>query len=125
MFGRVIYARRRCKARALSVYISCFLIPKENISCVCPSACVLLIEIQYLLRLTCIILFQNVRERLGSVLTNIFLCDMEFGDADVGGKSSNNRCPKIVDFINEILPQLEIMAIETEQSTTPGTTFQG
>ena len=25
--------------------ISCFLIPKDNISCVCPSACVLLIEI--------------------------------------------------------------------------------
>ncbi len=75
---------------------------------------------QYILTKNCILLlfvFQNVRERLGSVLTNIFLCDMEFGDSS---KSSNSRCPKIVDFINEILPQLEIMAIESEQSTTPG-----
>ena len=43
---------------------------------------------------------------------------MEFGDGD---KSSNSRCPKIGDFINKILPELEIMAIESEQSVTPGT----
>jgi hypothetical protein len=65
---------------------------------------------------------QNVRERLGSVLTNIFLCDMEFG---VNGESSITRCPKISDFINEILPQLEIMAVEPEPTTTPGNINMG
>ncbi len=59
---------------------------------------------------------------MGSVLTNIFLCDMEFG---VNGESSITRCPKISDFINEILPQLEIMAVEPEPTTTPGNINMG
>ena len=46
---------------------------------------------------------------------------MEFG---VNGESSNTRCPKISDFINEILPQLEIMAVEPEQAATPGTNLK-
>ena len=39
MFGRVIYARRPCKVRALSVYLT------HIIYALCPSTCVLLIEI--------------------------------------------------------------------------------
>ena len=41
---------------------------------------------------------------------------MEFG---VNGESSNTRCPRIADFINEILPQLEIMSVEPEPTITP------
>ena len=52
MFGRVIYARRRCKARALSVYLTHILSHQQQLFFdtereykLCPSICVLLIEI--------------------------------------------------------------------------------
>ena len=44
--------------------------------------------------------YQNVRDRLGSVLTNIFLHDLEIP----GGTKSSS--PRVEDFVNEILPQL-------------------
>lgn len=55
--------------------------------------------------------FQNVRERLGSVLTNVFLCDLDFD----GKRTSNQRNPRIADLIEEILPGLEMMAKEVEE----------
>ena len=69
--------------------------------------------------------FKNVRDRLGSVLANIFMSDLEFvlgvdndKGAQLNGISSNKRNPKVVDFINEVLPQLEIMSQEPEDTTS-------
>uniref|UniRef100_A0A1L8DSH8 Putative proteasome activator complex subunit 4 n=1 Tax=Nyssomyia neivai TaxID=330878 RepID=A0A1L8DSH8_9DIPT len=47
--------------------------------------------------------FQNVRERLGSILINIFEADLTFP----GGNEPH--CPRMRDFIQEILPQLQIL----------------
>ena len=44
--------------------------------------------------------YQNMRDRLGSVLTNIFLHDLQIPG---GNKSS---APRVQDFVYEILPQL-------------------
>ncbi|GAB0097686.1 proteasome activator complex subunit 4A-like [Sergentomyia squamirostris] len=47
--------------------------------------------------------FQNVRERLGSILINIFEADLTFP----GGNEPH--CPRMKDFIQEILPRLQIL----------------
>uniref|UniRef100_A0A1B0D4X7 Uncharacterized protein n=1 Tax=Phlebotomus papatasi TaxID=29031 RepID=A0A1B0D4X7_PHLPP len=47
--------------------------------------------------------FQNVRERLGSILINIFEADLTFP----GGNEP--QCPRMKDFIQDILPQLQIL----------------
>jgi len=47
--------------------------------------------------------FQNVRERLGSMLINIFEADLQFP----GG--SEPECPRIKDIITELLPRLQIL----------------
>ncbi|XP_063231181.1 proteasome activator complex subunit 4-like isoform X2 [Bacillus rossius redtenbacheri] len=47
--------------------------------------------------------FQNVRERLGSVLTNIFETDL------VIGEGAGTRSPHIGQFMSEITPQLEVL----------------
>lgn len=44
--------------------------------------------------------YQNMRDRLGSVLTNIFLHDIQLP----GGTES--RSPRVEPFVNELLPQL-------------------
>ncbi|XP_059471936.1 proteasome activator complex subunit 4-like [Neocloeon triangulifer] len=47
--------------------------------------------------------FQNVRERLGSVLTNIFNLDIALSDQNL------TKSPRIDDFISEVLPRLQIL----------------
>lgn len=47
--------------------------------------------------------FQNVRERLGSLLINIFEADLEFRDAN------DPECPRIRDFIGETIVRLECL----------------
>ena len=48
------------------------------------------------------------------------MSDLEFalGVDQLNGISSNKRNPKVVDFINEVLPQLEIMSQEPEDTTS-------
>ena len=55
--------------------------------------------------------YMSVRDRLGSMLTNIFLSDLTFE-----GQGGNERNPKMADFINEILPTLECLAHEATTS---------
>lgn len=47
--------------------------------------------------------YQNMRDRLGSVLTNIFLHDIDLP----GGSVSSS--PRVKDFVDEILPQLSLL----------------
>lgn len=47
--------------------------------------------------------FQNVRERLGSILINIFEVDLIFKE------SSPPECPRIKDFIDEMLQKFAIL----------------
>ena len=68
--------------------------------------------------------FKNVRDRLGSVLANIYMSDLDFTNGErkesVTNEKmpSNKRNPKVVDFINEVLPHLEIMSQEPEEGFT-------
>eukprot|EP00095_Tigriopus_kingsejongensis_P000186 maker-scaffold41_size498431-snap-gene-0.12 protein:Tk00186 transcript:maker-scaffold41_size498431-snap-gene-0.12-mRNA-1 annotation:"proteasome activator complex subunit 4" len=65
--------------------------------------------------------YQNVRERIGSVLTSIFIHDLEFRSQEDGVKSQSKRCPNVGDFLNEILPQLDILREEPDPAVV---TFQ-
>lgn len=56
-------------------------------------------------------LYQNVRIRLGSVLTNIFMMDI---DLPSGQKTS---CPRRSDFVATILPRLKILETELIQGS--------
>ena len=58
--------------------------------------------------------YMSVRDRLGSMFTNIFLHDLHFE-----GKGGNQRNPKMADFINEILPALECLAHEEDRENSP------
>lgn len=49
--------------------------------------------------------FQNVRERLGSILINIFEADIPF----VGG-ANDPECPRIETVIHEILSKINILS---------------
>ncbi len=55
--------------------------------------------------------YKAVRDRMGSVLTNIFLNDLDFADR---GEASNKRSPRIGDFIKEVVPQLEVLTEEPD-----------
>ena len=57
--------------------------------------------------------YMSVRDRLGSMLTNIFLSDLNFE-----GHGGNQRNPKMADFINEILPTLECLSHEVERESS-------
>ena len=68
--------------------------------------------------------YKNVRDRLGSVLANIYMSDLEFVNTNtINGMDSDKLChepsnirnPRVADFINEVLPQLEIMSQEPEE----------
>lgn len=50
--------------------------------------------------------FKNVRERLGSILINIFEADLKF----VGGPEP--ECPRIKDIINEVVQKIQILKID-------------
>lgn len=57
----------------------------------------------------------SVRDRLGSMITNIFISDLDFSafpTANINGKNQggNRRNPKVIDFIHFVLPQLEMLA---------------
>ena len=56
--------------------------------------------------------FMSVRDRLGSMITNIFISDLDFSTFPQNTKNAggNKRNPKVVDFITEVLPQLEMLA---------------
>lgn len=47
--------------------------------------------------------FQNVRERLGSILINIFEVDLVFKE------SNSPECPRIKDFIGEVMEKIVIL----------------
>lgn len=47
--------------------------------------------------------FQNVRERLGSILINIFETDLKFVDAP------EPECPRIKDIISEVVQRIQIL----------------
>jgi hypothetical protein len=51
--------------------------------------------------------FQNVRERLGSILTNIFEADLQFAGA------AAPECPRIRDFIDEMMPKMTVLLTES------------
>lgn len=53
--------------------------------------------------------FQNVRERLGSILINIFEADLKFSG------SSEPECPRIKDMIAEILDKVQILKDDMPQ----------
>jgi hypothetical protein len=55
-----------------------------------------------------------VRDRIGSVLTNIFLSDLEYPANRKNNEKSNKRNPNIADFMNEIVPQLELLKQEPD-----------
>ncbi len=55
--------------------------------------------------------YQQVRDRMGSVITNIFLNDLDFPGR---GEASNKRSPRIADFLAEVAPQLEILTEEPD-----------
>ncbi|XP_046402715.1 proteasome activator complex subunit 4A-like [Ischnura elegans] len=60
--------------------------------------------------------FQNVRERLGSMLTNIFQPDVVFG------KGNRTRSPHIEDFVSEVMPKLTLLNdVIVEHSAMPRT----
>eukprot|EP00094_Tigriopus_californicus_P000230 TCALIF_00223-PA protein Name:"Similar to psme4 Proteasome activator complex subunit 4 (Xenopus laevis)" AED:0.06 eAED:0.06 QI:66/0.84/0.71/1/0.84/0.85/14/306/1826 len=62
--------------------------------------------------------YQNVRERIGSVLTSIFYEDLEYEKED---PDKPKRCPRVADFVNELVPQLEILCDEPDPAVV---TFQ-
>lgn len=47
--------------------------------------------------------FQNVRDRLGSLLINIFEADLHFTGA------TEPECPRVKDFVHQIIAQIQIM----------------
>lgn len=47
--------------------------------------------------------FQNVRERLGSILINIFEADLKFVDAP------EPECPRIKDIIGEVVQKIQVL----------------
>ncbi len=66
--------------------------------------------------------FMNVRNRIGSMLTTVFISDLDFGhfpgNTD-GLQGGNHRNPKVLDFINEVVPQLEILASSEDSEEPP------
>lgn len=55
--------------------------------------------------------FQNVRDRLGSILINIFEADLNF----VGGHEP--ECPRLKTFIAEVVSKTQIMNTDFPQQT--------
>ena len=53
-------------------------------------------------------LFQNVRDRIGSVLTNIYLSDIEYPDRK---EKSNKRNPDIATFMAEVSKIILVVVI--------------
>ena len=54
--------------------------------------------------------YQNVRERLGSVVANVYAMDIHFGEESAGTMS-----PNIASLVAEVLPKLEVMKEEPDQ----------
>ncbi len=54
--------------------------------------------------------YHNVRERIGSILTNIYACDFDHENKE--GIISTS--PKVADFVQSLLPRLEIMKTEPD-----------
>ncbi|XP_076166569.1 proteasome activator complex subunit 4 isoform X2 [Ptiloglossa arizonensis] len=52
--------------------------------------------------------FENVRERLGSVLMTVFSADLRFPES-----SNNQLTPRIEDLINKIVPRLQLLVNES------------
>lgn len=54
--------------------------------------------------------FKNVRERLGSILINIFEADLKFVDAP------EPECPRIKDIINEVVQKIQVLKLDEPKS---------
>lgn len=50
--------------------------------------------------------FKNVRERLGSILINIFEADLQFVDAP------EPECPRIKDIIHEVVQKIQVLKLD-------------
>lgn len=50
--------------------------------------------------------FKNVRERLGSILINIFEADLQFVDAP------EPECPRIKGIINEVVQKIQVLKLD-------------
>lgn len=55
--------------------------------------------------------FKNVRERLGSILINIFEADLRFIDAP------EPECPRIKDIINEVVQKIQVLKLDEPKSS--------
>lgn len=63
--------------------------------------------------------FQNVRDRLGSLLINIFEADLHFVDA------AEPECPRIRDFIAEVVGKIQILNDEEYPAIEGGSSISG
>lgn len=62
--------------------------------------------------------FQNVRERLGSILINIFEADLRFADAP------EPECPRIKDIVGEVIEKIQVLQTEDQKITRNGILFE-
>lgn len=62
--------------------------------------------------------FKNVRERLGSILINIFEADLKFVDAP------EPECPRINDIISDVLQKIQILKMDDPKGIRNGGTFE-
>lgn len=62
--------------------------------------------------------FKNVRERLGSILINIFEADLKFVDAP------EPECPRIKDIISEVVQKIQILKTDEPKSIRNGNAFE-
>lgn len=58
--------------------------------------------------------FQNVRERLGSILINIFEADLKFLNAP------EPECPRIKDIMGEVVTKIQALQLDGPKSAAKG-----
>lgn len=58
--------------------------------------------------------FKNVRERLGSILINIFEADLQFTDAP------EPECPRIHAIISEVVQKIQILKTDDPKNIRNG-----
>ena len=54
--------------------------------------------------------YQNVRERLGSVVANIYAMDITFSQGPGGSQS-----PSVANLLSQVIPKLDVMKVEPDQ----------
>lgn len=59
-----------------------------------------------------------MRERLGSILINIFEADLKFFDAP------EPECPRIKDIVGEVIEKIQVLQTEDQKTTRNGILFE-